>query len=224
MVVRNAENRRLGGGQIFLLLPTHGDPVTEALIFDPLTFPLSTGDEEFIRSALETLDGIRAIEADMPGVMTILGISNVSFGLNPVARKIVNAVFLYHAVEAGLDLAIVHPSHVMPFAEIPQVERELAEDLVLAADVLDVLIEGQLAAVAAVRAAHLEKRPAVWYLHETLVAVRLIQAIPEMRSALTRADLLVTPTQQTARIYEGLTHAPIEVVPGSTASRVVRAS
>ncbi len=91
----------------------------EALIFDPLTFPLSTGDEEFVRSAIETLDGIRAIEADMPGVMTILGISNVSFGLNPVARKIVNAVFLYHAVEAGLDLAIVHPSHVMPFAEIP---------------------------------------------------------------------------------------------------------
>ena len=64
--------------------------------------------------------------------MTILGISNVSFGLNPVARKIVNAVFLYHAVEAGLDLAIVHPSHVVPFAEIPADERELAEDLVLA--------------------------------------------------------------------------------------------
>jgi 5-methyltetrahydrofolate--homocysteine methyltransferase len=115
----------------------------EALIFDPLTFPLSTGDEEFVRSALETLDGIRAIEADMPGVMTILGISNVSFGLNPVARKIVNAVFLYHAVEAGLDLAIVHPSHVMPFAEIPPVERELAEDLVLARrdDALARLIE-----------------------------------------------------------------------------------
>ncbi|HEX2134701.1 MAG TPA: homocysteine S-methyltransferase family protein, partial [Microvirga sp.] len=115
----------------------------EALIFDPLTFPLSTGDEEFVRSALETLEGIRAIEADMPGVMTILGISNVSFGLNPVARKIVNAVFLYHAVEAGLDLAIVHPSHVMPFAEIPTVERELAEDLVLARrdDALARLIE-----------------------------------------------------------------------------------
>src|SRR5215207_3585891 len=115
----------------------------EALIFDPLTFPLSTGDEEFARSALETLDGIRAIEADMPGVTTILGISNVSFGLNPVARKIVNAVFLYHAVEAGLDLAIVHPSHVMPFAEIPTIERELAEDLVLARrdDALARLIE-----------------------------------------------------------------------------------
>src|ERR687897_991698 len=101
-----------------------------ALIFDPLTFPLSTGDEEFVRSALETLEGIRAIEADMPGVMTILGISNVSFGLNPVARKIVNAVFLYHAVEAGLALAIVHPSHVMPFAEIPNAGGGWAEGLV----------------------------------------------------------------------------------------------
>ncbi len=117
--------------------------VPEALIFDPLTFPLSTGDEEFTQSALETLEGIRRIEGDMPGVMTILGISNVSFGLNPVARKIINAVFLYHAVQAGLDLAIVHPSHVMPFAEIPAVERELAEDLVLARrdDALARLIE-----------------------------------------------------------------------------------
>ena len=115
----------------------------EALIFDPLTFPLSTGEEEFTRSALETLEGIRQIEAELPGVMTILGISNVSFGLNPVARKIVNAVFLYHAVQAGLDLAIVHPSHVLPFAEIPGAERELAEDLVLARrpDALTRLIE-----------------------------------------------------------------------------------
>ncbi|HEU5431480.1 MAG TPA: homocysteine S-methyltransferase family protein, partial [Thermomicrobiales bacterium] len=115
----------------------------EALIFDPLTFPLSTGDEEFVRSAVETIDGIREIEAALPGVITILGISNVSFGLNPVARKVVNAVFLYHAVQAGLDLAIVHPSHVVPFAEIPPEERELAEDLVLArrADALPRLIE-----------------------------------------------------------------------------------
>ncbi|CAA9542887.1 MAG: 5-methyltetrahydrofolate--homocysteine methyltransferase, partial [uncultured Thermomicrobiales bacterium] len=104
----------------------------EALIFDALTFPLSTGEEEFFRSAVETIEGIRAIEEALPGVSTILGISNVSFGLNPVARKIVNAVFLYHAVKAGLDLAIVHPSHVVPYAEIPAEERLLAEDLVLA--------------------------------------------------------------------------------------------
>jgi 5-methyltetrahydrofolate--homocysteine methyltransferase len=100
--------------------------------FDALTFPLSTGEEEFFRSAVETIEGIRAIEEALPGVSTILGISNVSFGLNPVARKIVNAVFLYHAVKAGLDLAIVHPSHVVPYAEIPGEERLLAEDLVLA--------------------------------------------------------------------------------------------
>jgi 5-methyltetrahydrofolate--homocysteine methyltransferase len=104
----------------------------EALIFDTLTFPLSTGEEEFVRSAVETIEGIRLIERDLPGVLSILGISNVSFGLNPVARKVVNAVYLYHAVQAGLDLAIVHPSHVVPFAEIPAEERALAEDLVLA--------------------------------------------------------------------------------------------
>ncbi|MFM9106635.1 MAG: vitamin B12 dependent-methionine synthase activation domain-containing protein, partial [Chloroflexota bacterium] len=115
----------------------------ESLIFDPLTFPLSTGEEEFVRSAVETIEGIRLIERDMPGVLTILGISNVSFGLNPVARKIVNAVFLHQAVEAGLDLAIVHPSHVVAYAEIPADERELAEDLVLARrpDALQRLIE-----------------------------------------------------------------------------------
>lgn len=115
----------------------------DALIFDPLTFPLSTGEEEFFRSALETIEGIRLIEAALPDVLTVLGISNVSFGLNPVARKVVNAVFLYHAVNAGLDLAIVHPSHVMPFAEIDPLERELAEDLVLARrpDALPRLIE-----------------------------------------------------------------------------------
>ncbi|HEX8490963.1 MAG TPA: glycosyltransferase family 4 protein, partial [Chthoniobacterales bacterium] len=77
----------------------------------------------------------------------------------------------------------------------------------------DVVVANTIASWPAVRAAHLEGRPVLWYLHETLVAVRLIQAIPEMRSALGMADLLVTPTQQTARVYEGLTEAPIELVP-----------
>ena len=104
----------------------------EALIFDPLTFPLTTGDPEFTNSAVETIEGIRRIEEELPGVLTVLGVSNVSFGINPVARKIVNAVFLYHAIKAGLDLAIIHPSHVVPLGEIPEEERELAEDLVFA--------------------------------------------------------------------------------------------
>jgi 5-methyltetrahydrofolate--homocysteine methyltransferase len=100
------------------------------LIFDALTFTLATGDPEFINSAVETIEGIKRIEAELPGVMTILGVSNVSFGLPPAARKVLNAVFLYHCVQAGLDLAIVHPSHVVPLGEIAAEERELAEDLV----------------------------------------------------------------------------------------------
>ena len=142
-MAKTAERKLEAARAIYAIVVGEYGLAPEALIFDPLTFPLSTGDEEFTRSALATLDGIRQIEAELPGVLTILGISNVSFGLNPVARKIVNAVFLYHAVQAGLDLAIVHPSHVMPFAEIPAVERELAEDLVLARrdDALARLIE-----------------------------------------------------------------------------------
>ncbi|MGH2558888.1 MAG: methionine synthase, partial [Thermomicrobiales bacterium] len=105
---------------------------SEDLIFDALTFTLATGDEEFTRSAVETIEGIRQIERELPGVLTVLGVSNVSFGLNPAARRVLNAIFLYHCVQAGLDLAIVHPSHVLPFAEIPAEERELAEDLIFA--------------------------------------------------------------------------------------------
>ncbi|CAN5610450.1 methionine synthase [soil metagenome] len=103
---------------------------SEDLIFDALTFPLTTGDPEFMNSAVETIEGIRQIEAAMPGVMTVLGVSNVSFGINPAARRVINAIFLYHAIKAGLDLAIVHPSHVIPLGEIPAEERELAEDLI----------------------------------------------------------------------------------------------
>ena len=115
----------------------------EDLIFDALTFPLTTGDPEFIDSAVETIEGIRLIEAALPGVLTMLGVSNVSFGINPAARKVLNAVFLYHCIKAGLDLAIVHPSHVVPFAEIPADERELAEDLIFARrpDALPAVIE-----------------------------------------------------------------------------------
>ena len=94
-------------------------------------------------SAIETIEGIRLIEAALPGVLTVLGVSNVSFGINPAARKVINAVFLYHCIKAGLDLAIIHPSHVVPFAEIPTEERDLAEDLIFNTrpDALQRLIE-----------------------------------------------------------------------------------
>ena len=100
------------------------------LIFDALTFTLTTGDEEWRPSAIETLEGIRRIKAELPGVMTSLGVSNVSFGVSPPARAVLNSVFLHHAVEAGLDLAMVHPNEVTPYAEVPVEERTLADDLI----------------------------------------------------------------------------------------------
>src|SRR3712207_3552760 len=102
----------------------------EALIFDALTFTLTTGDEEWRPSAVATIDGIRLIKQELPGVKTSLGVSNVSFGVSPRARAVLNSVFLHHCVEAGLDLAMVNPNHITPYSEISAEERELADDLV----------------------------------------------------------------------------------------------
>ncbi|MEW5929827.1 MAG: methionine synthase [Gemmatimonadota bacterium] len=102
----------------------------DALVFDALTFTLATGDEEFRRSAVETIEGIRAIKTELPGVLTTLGVSNVSFGLAPHARAVLNSVFLHHCVEAGLDTAIINPAHVKPYFEINPEERQLADDLI----------------------------------------------------------------------------------------------
>jgi 5-methyltetrahydrofolate--homocysteine methyltransferase len=101
------------------------------LIFDALTFPLTTGDDEFKPSAVETIEGIRLIHEALPEVNFTLGISNVSFGINPAARKVINAVFLDECIKAGLTMAIIHPSHVLPLSEIPAEEVEMARDLVL---------------------------------------------------------------------------------------------
>src|SRR5205807_7056287 len=102
----------------------------ELLIFDVLTFTLTTGDEEWKPSAVETIEGIRRVKEALPGVKTSLGVSNVSFGVSPGARAVLNSVFLHHCVEAGLDLAMVNPNHIIPYAEVSDEERELADDLV----------------------------------------------------------------------------------------------
>ncbi|HVD60754.1 MAG TPA: homocysteine S-methyltransferase family protein, partial [Gemmatimonadaceae bacterium] len=102
----------------------------EDLIYDALTFTLATGDAEWIDSAKETIEGIRLIKRELPGVSTILGVSNVSFGLTPEARAVLNSVFLHHCVAAGLDAAIVNPAHITPYAEISEEQRELANALV----------------------------------------------------------------------------------------------
>jgi 5-methyltetrahydrofolate--homocysteine methyltransferase len=100
------------------------------LIFDALTFTLATGDPEFADSAAETIEGIKQIKTALPGVFTSLGVSNLSFGLSPHARPVLNSVFLYHCVQAGLDMAIINPAHITPYANIAAEERELAEDLI----------------------------------------------------------------------------------------------
>ncbi|MGH2907850.1 MAG: dihydropteroate synthase, partial [Solirubrobacteraceae bacterium] len=102
----------------------------DALIFDCLTFTLTTGDPEWRPSAVATIEGIRLIKERLPGVQTSLGVSNVSFGVGLPARQVLNSVFLHHCVEAGLDLAMVNPNHITPYGEIGAEERELADDLV----------------------------------------------------------------------------------------------
>ncbi|HRQ33817.1 MAG TPA: DUF559 domain-containing protein, partial [Anaerolineales bacterium] len=102
----------------------------EDLVFDDLTFTLATGDAEFIDSAKETIEGIRLIEEKLPGVMTSLGVSNLSFGFAAQARPALNSVMLYHCVQVGLDMAIVNAAHIKPYAEIDQEERDLCEDLI----------------------------------------------------------------------------------------------
>src|SRR5205085_10326711 len=101
----------------------------EDIIIDPLVFPCATGDENYIGGAVETIEAIRLIKEKIPHVKTILGVSNISFGLPAAAREVVNSVFLYYATKAGLDLAIVNAEKLERFASIPEEERRLAEHL-----------------------------------------------------------------------------------------------
>lgn len=100
------------------------------ILIDTLTFPIATGQEETRRDGLETISAIKALKEDFPEVQTTLGVSNVSFGLNPAARVVLNSVFLHECVEAGLDSAIVHPSKITPMARIDARQKEVALDLI----------------------------------------------------------------------------------------------
>jgi 5-methyltetrahydrofolate--homocysteine methyltransferase len=106
------------------------DLPAEDIFFDPLALPISTGIEEDRRNALETIEGIRRIKHELPGCFTILGVSNISFGLNPASRVVLNSVFLHDAVEAGLDAAIVNASKIEPLNRIGEQELRVARDLI----------------------------------------------------------------------------------------------
>src|SRR5215210_1298737 len=99
-------------------------------IFDVLTFTLATGQEEFLDSAKNTLEGIKLVKENLPGCFTTLGLSNVSFGLPTHARKIINSVFLYHAIKSGLDSVIINPKDIVAYSDINQEERRIAENLI----------------------------------------------------------------------------------------------
>jgi 5-methyltetrahydrofolate--homocysteine methyltransferase len=102
----------------------------EDLIFDTLTFTLGSGDEEFRTAGVETIEAIRLLKQKHPKVKTILGVSNISFGLNPHARHVLNSVFLHYAIEAGLDMAIVHSGKIMPLHKIDEKGRDLARQII----------------------------------------------------------------------------------------------
>src|SRR5262249_29726422 len=112
-------------------LLTEKDGVAEeANIFDPLVFPVGTGDQNYVGAGAETIEGVRLIKEALPRTKTILGVSNVSFGLPGAGREVLNSVFLYHCVRAGLDLAIVNAEKLERYPSIPEEERRLAEDLI----------------------------------------------------------------------------------------------
>jgi 5-methyltetrahydrofolate--homocysteine methyltransferase len=127
---RTAEGKvRIASRLVDKLVDEWGMRVSD-IIVDALTFPIATGQEETRRDAIETIEAIRQITTKYPGIHTTLGVSNVSFGLNPAARIVLNSVFLHEAVEAGLDSAIVDAAKIVPLASVPDDQRKVALDLV----------------------------------------------------------------------------------------------
>ncbi|WP_410768599.1 methionine synthase [Fontibacillus sp. BL9] len=163
----------------------------EDIIFDPLVFPVGTGDEQYIGSAKETIEGIRLIKEALPACHTVLGISNVSFGLPEAGREVLNSVFLYECTKAGLDYAIVNTEKVERYASIPEEERRLAEELIYNTN------DATLAAfVAAFRNKKVEKQEKIVNLTlEERLASYVVEGtkeglIPDLQEALNRYSAL----------------------------------
>ncbi|KOP68792.1 methionine synthase [Bacillus sp. FJAT-18019] len=163
----------------------------EDIIFDTLVFPVGTGDEQYIGSAKETIEGIRLIKEAMPKVHTILGISNVSFGLPEAGREVLNSVYLYECTKAGLDYAIVNTEKLERYASIPEQERRLAEDLIYRTN-----DETLAAFVAAFRDKKVEKKEKVSNMTlEERLASYVVEGskeglIPDLEQALTKYGAL----------------------------------
>ncbi len=129
-MAKTAESKLAVATRIYDLAVNRYGMKPHDLIFDTLTFTLGSGDEEFRKAGKETIEAIRLIKKKFPEVHTVLGVSNISFGLAPHVRHFVNSVFLHHAVEAGLDMAIVHASKIIPLFKIDERVRELCNQLI----------------------------------------------------------------------------------------------
>jgi 5-methyltetrahydrofolate--homocysteine methyltransferase len=129
-MAKTAEKKLAVARRIYDLVINRYGMKPHDLIFDTLTFTLGSGDQEFRRAGVETLEAIRLIKQEFPGVKTLLGVSNISFGLNSNLRHVLNSVFLHFAVEAGLDMAIVHAARIMPLYKIDEKGRELCRRLI----------------------------------------------------------------------------------------------
>src|SRR5438876_1536122 len=128
-MARTAEDKLRIAGRAYKQVLENGMPAHD-IFFDPLALPISTGIEEDRRNAVETIEGIRQIRKEMPEANIILGVSNISFGLNPAARVVLNSVFLHDCVEAGMNSAIVNASKILPLIRFNEHEIEVARDLI----------------------------------------------------------------------------------------------
>lgn len=126
----NRERKLAVARRAHQLLTENYGVAEEDIIFDPLVFPAGTGDRAYVGSGAETIEGVRLIKEALPNTKTVLGISNVSFGLPTAGREVLNSVFLYHCVQAGLDTAIVNSELMQRYTSIPEEERRLSEDLI----------------------------------------------------------------------------------------------
>jgi 5-methyltetrahydrofolate--homocysteine methyltransferase len=165
-----------------LLTEKYGIP-PEDIVIDPLVFPCATGDANYIGGAVETIEGIRLVKATLPYVKTILGISNVSFGLPAAAREVVNSVFLYYCTKAGLDLAIVNAEKLERFASIPEHERRLAESLLFNSPPVDSADETLRTAPEDWRAQSTEQKAAINQFHIAAIAEHFRKAVKRTRES-----------------------------------------
>ncbi|MEM0951058.1 MAG: methionine synthase [Cyanobacteria bacterium P01_H01_bin.74] len=136
-MAKTAEKKLAIAKRIYTLAVDQLGLKPQDLVFDTLTFTLGSGDEEFRKAGIETLNAIRLIHQELPDVGFVLGISNISFGLKPAARHVLNSVFLHYAIEAGLTMAIINSAHMLPLHEISETERDLSRQLIFDARVFE---------------------------------------------------------------------------------------